>query len=161
MKKALILCLLLCGFASAGEWTAALSSDYEMFRASVIYSPDANSGIGVIGVTDSYIPDGTDDNVAVGPYVQFLISDITSAALDRVIPGSWSMEDAPLKTYGTLAFLFQTEHERDFVFQIGTKTIFFPEWRVRPCIETVYTKGEGGALVDEDFKTLFGFDYRF
>lgn len=161
MKRALMLCLLLCGLAHAGDWTAALTSDYETFQAKLIYSPDEFSGIGVIAITDSYIPDGTDDNVAVGPCVQFLVSDITNSALDRIIPGSWSMENAPMKTYGTLAFLFQTEHERDFVFQVGTKTILFPEWRIRPCIETVYMKGEGGALIDEDFKTLFGFDYRF
>jgi hypothetical protein len=161
MKRMLLLSLVLCGVASAGEWTASVGSDYETFQLTALYSPDPNGGIGITAVTDSYIEDDTEENLAVGLFAQFYIGDIVGDVTDRVIPGSWSLSNAPFKTYGTLAFLLETEEEHDFLFQVGTKTVLFPEWRIRPCITSIYSKGEGGSEFDEDFKTLLGVDYRF
>lgn len=157
----LVLVLMLACWVHAGEWSVSLGSDYETAMLTAVFSPDPNGGIGVAVLTDSYIEDDTEENVAIGPYVQFCISDLTNAAFDRVLPGSWSLANAPMKTYGTMAFLFETGEEHDFLFQVGTKTVFFPDWHVRPCVRSTYNKGEGGSAVDEDFKTMLEFDYRF
>ena len=114
-----------------------------------------------MALTDSYVPERTDDNVAVGPLVQFDLSDLIQRTADRVIPRDWpDLSQAPFRTYGTLALLWEFENEKT-IFIPGTKTVFFPAWKIRPATWVEYLKPEGGSLLDEDVKVLFGAEGQF
>lgn len=157
----LVLSALLLPGCQGGEWTVGGASDYETFQASVLYSPDPNGGVGLLAMTDSFVPEATENNVAAGPMVQFNLSDVVQQTLDRVIPGDWpDLSNAPTRLYGTLAILWEFENE-DLIFIPGTKTVFFPQWRIHPTIWAEYVKPEGGAVMEEDAKILFGAEGRF
>lgn len=148
--------------SGTSEWTASLAGDHETTLSSLLWSPDPNGGVGLAVLSNSYIPRPTEHNVAVGPHVQFYLGDLLNAALDRILPGSWSpLAAAPLRTYGTLSF-FWTLDGGDFLFAPGTKTVFFPRWRIAPTLHTLWFRPEGSAdSLEPDFKTLLGFDLRF
>lgn len=165
MKKCLMavaVVALACSMVQGQEWSLSLGSDYETVAFTAVFSPDPNGGIGIMAVTDSFIPEDTDDNVAIGPYVQFNLGDLVASVADRIIPGDWpSLENVPARLYGTLGFLWGVEGDNNFIFAPGTKTVFFPNWKIRPCLRNTYFKPEDDSGVDEDFKTMLEFDYVF
>lgn len=175
MKRFLIcvivmaLCAVLCSttyggglFQPGDAVSISLGSDYETFQAKLIYSPDPNGGIGVVVMGDSFVPqDSTWENLAIGPTLRFNLGDLAAGAVDRLLPGSWSsLSNAPMRVYGVLDFLWETDNG-EFTFAPGTQFVFFPDWVVSPFVQLTYFKPVGDSNVDEDFKAVLGGEYKF
>lgn len=160
MFIAMGLIVLLAG-CQTGEWAVSGGSNYETSQLAVMYSPDPNGGIGVRVMTDSVIPEDTESNVAVGPALEFALSDIALAVADHIVPGDWgSLQNAPVKVYGTLAFLWETR-DADFLFLPGIRTEFLLKSPVHPYVAVERSTPEGSAEdLDEGVLTTFGAIYR-
>lgn len=166
MKKVLV-GLVLVGMLTlvgcqGGTWGVQGSSNYETSSFGALFSPDPNGGIGPRVITDSKIADSSDENVAAGLQIEFLIGDVAADLADRVIPGEWlPLEGSPAKLYGTMSFLFETKDE-DFLFMPGVKTYITAHPNVRPFIafEYMYPGGSTDNLEEGDL-TTFGIEWRF
>lgn len=148
--------LLLIGVAHAGKWTIGLGGDYETSEMFGLYSPDPNGGIGFMVMSDSWVPRDTWHNVAIGPFLEFKVTDLVVGAENRVIPGPFkplSMSQADF--YGNIGLLFPTDGGKS-MFRTGLDTVFLPKWQVRPYMRTEYLHWD-----ESDIKLIFGVRYTF
>ena len=144
-----------CG-GEAGTWSLSAGSNYKTSGFTGLWSPDPNGGIGVRMVTDSIVPEDTEDNMAVGPCLNFYLGEAVGLALDTVLPGDWDpLKEAPVRIYGTMSFLWETDTGK-FVFLPGTQFDLFPDRRIHPVVWLEYVMPESGAGPDEGLLTTFG-----
>lgn len=142
-------------------WTVSAGSNYKTSTFTGLWSPDPNGGIGVRMTTDSLIPEGTRDNIAIGPAANFYLNDLAGAVLDTVLPGDWDpLKGAPVRVYGTLAFLWETDNHK-FIFLPGTEFRLFPDRPIHPCVWVDYLMPQSGAGVGEGLLTTFGVAWEF
>lgn len=165
MKRLLVsvslFALLMGGCAENGKWSLAGGGDYETSHMRALFSPDPNGGVGIKVISDSVIPDETEVNVAVGPTVNFYVGDVIGSAADVVIPGAWNpLKDAPVRVYGTMSLLYETE-QKTLLFTPGTEMHLMPEWQIHPIIWIDYVWTEGGSLTEDGIRTTFGAEYQF
>jgi hypothetical protein len=107
-------------------------------------------------MTDSIIPKGTRQNVAVGPELTFFIGNAVGMAVDAVLPGDWNpLENGPVQIYGVMDFLWQTDGGK-FVFIPSTQFRLLPKFWLHPFIQVGYTLPENGSGVKEQLLTTFG-----
>ncbi len=159
----LMACFLFFSGCNTGTWSVGGAADYETAMGTVAYAPDANGAAGLMVLTGAYIPDESDDNVAVGPYVEFNVGDVADAAVGRIVPADWwsgMFEGRPARLYGTMAILWETQGG-GIIWAPGTKLSLLPNWIVQPTIWTTYLEPGSGANVERDFKALAGFEYKF
>ncbi len=158
----LLVVLLALAGCQTGQWSVAGGSNWKTSSVQVLYSPDPNGGLGVRVLSDSVIPEDTDRNVAVGPALEFSVSDVAALVAGRILPGDWlPLEGAPTKLYGTLALLWETDGG-DLLFLPGTELRFLPGSRIQPYVRTEYLTPEGSADgLGNELLTTFGAVYRF
>jgi len=144
-----------------GSMSLSAGSNYKTSGFAAMWSPDPNGGIGVRMVTDSLVPDETNDNIAVGPQINFYLNDLAGMAANTVLPGDWDpLQTAPVRVYGTLSFLWETDNGK-FTFLPGTEFRLFPDRPIHPAIWLEYLMPEAGAGLDEGLLTTFGAMWHF
>lgn len=181
--KGFLLCIVvmamgiyLCGPCRAAGWILDGCSDYEMSTVSFRYAADPNASVGLIAMTDSDI---VGRHVMIGPVAQFNLGPVYSAALDTILPKTWSASIQntanmiQMRPFGRLAAAWDigsldgtgedngNKYCGDLMFLAGTGTEFFVDWPVRPFIFTGYFRPEGSAPESQQIRTMFGVKYEF
>jgi hypothetical protein len=135
---------------------AGLGSDYETSTISLAYAPDASGSIGARLTTDSLIEDGTRDNVAIGPAIDFNLTEYANKLADVVIPGPWQpLANAPFNIYGTLYLAWETQN-KNLLFAPGLETRFLPTKRIQPTVLAEYLMPEERSTIQDGMRVTLG-----
>lgn len=147
-------CLLVAGCSGTKSFSGG--SNWKTSELTAVWSPDPNGGVGIRMMTDSLVPEGTKENIAVGPYIDFRLTQVTGKLLDGVLPGDWNpLLNAPFDVYGSMSLLWQMDGGK-FLFAPATETRFFPNRMIQPFVRVEYIKPENGAGIDEGVLPFFG-----
>lgn len=159
----ILLGMVMCaGCTENGKWSVAGGGDYETSHVRALYSPDPNGGIGFKVVSDSVIPDNTEQiSVAMGPTATFYLGEAINTVADTIIPGAWNpISKAPARIYGTMSLLYETEQSK-LLFTPGSEIHLMPNWAIHPIVWLDYIWTEGGSLTQDGFRATFGVEYSF
>lgn len=158
---AVILGILWMATAQASEFTLDGAFDYETTETSALFWPDPNGGVGVLVVSNSAIAEETEDNIAIGPKVEFLIDPILKGAFGTILPWVDIPDNIPVKFYGFAALTWELDGEHSMAGRLGTKACLLPDRMIQPTFITEYVMPEGGAAEEQELRALFGVTIRF
>lgn len=155
------LVMLMCSVAQAAIEVQGMF-DYEISQASVLYLPDPNGGIGVMAMSDSFVPEETDDNFMVGPMANFKLDVALKGVLATVLPWLDIPEGLDVATYGYAGLLWDTGNDHNMMGVLGTQVRLLPDRKIQPTIAVEWLQPEGSANgLQKEVHTVFGVTYTF
>jgi len=160
MLLSVLVCLIFCSI-STGNWMDDFKGlfkvegmfDYEIAQTTAFMNLDENGGVGVLFITDSFIPENTEDNMCIGPVAEFKLDKAYKAFFSTVLPWLDLDPNLPATFYGFAGATWETANDHDMLGVLGTKVILFPDRKVSPVIMLEALKGESDST---DIHTLFG-----
>lgn len=147
--------LLFCTTCLGGMFHVDGAFNYESVQVSAWWRLDPNGGVGVMALTDSFVPDDTEENYYIGPVVEFKMDAVYKAAFGTLLPWVPVPEGVPLDFYGYGGLLFSTE-TGDMMGVLGTKALFFPKSIIHPMVSLEYRAPEASSGMSDDLQAMAG-----
>ncbi len=136
--------------------------DYEVSQASVLYLPDPNRGIGAMVMSDSFVPETTEENIMVGPKANFKLNAALKGLLATVLPWMDASQETYVTTYGYVGLVWDVGNDHDMMGILGTEIRLLPDRKIQPTIAVEWLQPEGSANdLEKEVHTVFGVTYTF
>jgi hypothetical protein len=154
--------LLLAALPASAKFSIEGSFDYETTDLTTLYWPTSDGGVGAFIMGDSSIPGDPEENLAIGPCVEFTIDKVVSAVFGTILPSlNVDFSNLPVQPFGKLGVAWETGRDHDIIGVYGTgikvnQTDAGALRVVQPAIWVERIEPSGDSLIDQQTRVMVG-----